>query len=929
MACDVIGREDDLAAIAAFLERVRSGPQALVLSGEPGIGKTVLWESGVALAAQRGDRVLSYRGAAAEAPLSFAALSELLEVVFDDVFPSLVAPRQRALAVALLVADPGEVRPDAHAIGLAVLDALRLLAEAGPVVVALDDAQWLDPASAGVLEVAFRRLRDEPVGLIATFRTGSGTETVAPFVLEHVLPGERLEHRVVGPLSSRGVHRLLSDRLGLELTRPELARLRELTSGNPFFALELGRELLHTGIRPTAGRVPRVPKSLRDLLGGRLTRLPSDAIDVLVPVAALARPTVELVATACGDRERVLAALEVALREGVIELDDARLRFAHPLVASVCYEQAPVWKQRAAHRALASAVTDIEEKARHLALAADGPDPVAARHLESAAERAAARGATAPAAELSELAAELTPDDPELARRRRLLAASFHRLSGSADAAIALLDELLAESAPGGERADVLFELALNYLAGAPQAIAYCHQALAEAGADDARSTRILGLRSLYRLLGSDIPAAVRDGRSALAGAERIGDPRLIATAIARLGHAEQYAADPTPRLLERGAELDDRFAAGLETLDSPRFFLARQQLLRGEATRARTGFEMLAAQAAARGDEFSQMLDLWHASWAEWAAGRLQAALAVADQAEELGGEMQIWHQRAWVGRVRALVETDLGLLEQARASAEQGIGLAEDFALFTLLSRGVLGRIELVSGNLKSAGVHLAGLPDRLLAAGLNDPALPVWADIFETLIGLGQLDTARAHLESHEQRAHAIGSRWAAAVGARGRALLAGTARDFPSAFDALDRSMRNLEDLQLPLEYARTLLCVGVVRRQAQQKRAAREVLDLALAMFEELSAPRWADKTRAELRRISGRRPAPDSLTETETRVASLAAQGHANKEIAAELFMGISTVEMHLSRVYRKLGIRSRSGLAAQLTMTTEGRSQT
>ena len=259
---------------------------------------------------------------------------------------------------------------------------------------------------------------------------------------------------------------------------------------------------------------------------------------------------------------------------------------------------------------------------------------------------------------------------------------------------------------------------------------------------------------------------------------------------------------------------------------------------------------------------------------------------------------------------------------------SAGQGIGLAEELALFTLLSRSVLGRIELVSGDFEAAGVHLRDLPDQLLAAGVADPALPHWADVFETLIGLGELDSARTHIESHERRAQAVGSPWAAAVGARGRGLLAAAERDFATALAALDASLRHLEDLQLPLESARTLLCLGIARRQAQQKRAAREALNLALAIFEELGAPTWAEKTRAERRRISGRPSAADELTQTEVRVASLAARDRSNKEIAAELFMGVSTVEMHLSRVYRKLGIRSRSGLAARLVTNRDRQAQ-
>ena len=197
-----------------------------------------------------------------------------------------------------------------------------------------------------------------------------------------------------------------------------------------------------------------MPESLHELLGGRLARLPAETVDVVLHAAALARPTVELVAAAHGDRERVLEALDAAVREGVVELDDSRMRFAHPLLASICYEQAPLWKRRAVHRALAGAVTEVEERARHLALAADGPDAAVASELDAAAEQAAARGATAAAAELSELAAELTPADPALARQRRLRAASFHRLAGDGERAAAMLEQLLPEVPSGVERAE-------------------------------------------------------------------------------------------------------------------------------------------------------------------------------------------------------------------------------------------------------------------------------------------------------------------------------------------------------------------------------------------------------------------------------------------------------------------------------------------
>ena len=309
----IIGREEELAAVEAFLDGVEQGPCALVLSGEPGIGKTVLWEGGLEEARLR-YRVLTCRGVEAEASLSFAGLSELLGDVLEEVGSSLVLPRRRALEVALLLAEPGETPLDPHAVGLAVLDVVRAVAERGPMVIALDDLQWLDPASAGAIQIALRRLREEPLGLFATLRLGP--ELGSPLELERSFPGERLERLTLGPLSVGALHRLLEERLGLELNRSELARVQEATAGNPFFALELGRELVRTNTRPAPGQALRVPDSLRELLGGRLARLPGETLDVLLLVAALARPNVDVVTAAHGDRDRVLRGLEAAVREG-------------------------------------------------------------------------------------------------------------------------------------------------------------------------------------------------------------------------------------------------------------------------------------------------------------------------------------------------------------------------------------------------------------------------------------------------------------------------------------------------------------------------------------------------------------------------------------------------------------------------------------
>jgi len=930
MAQTVIGREDELGEIEVFLAGAEHGPRALVLSGEPGIGKTTLWESGVQEAELRFDRVLLHRSIEAESALSFAGLSDLLEPVMEDAISSLRPPRRRALEVALWLAEPGEQPPEPGAIGLAVLDVLRALAAEGPVVVALDDIQWLDAASALVLQLAVRRLREEQVSLLATLRTAP--EVSAPLELARAYREERFEELRVGPLSLAAIHSLLEKRLGLELTRPELGRLGEMTAGNPFFALELGRELVRTNARPLPGRSLPVPEGLRELLGERLARLPAETVDVLLQVAALARPTVDLVAGAHGDRESVLRALEQADREGVVQLDDLRVRFSHPLLASICYEQAPVWKRRAVHRALAGSVSDVEERARHMALAAEGPDAAVAAELDEAGEQAASRGATAGAAELLHLSAELTPDDPAENQRRRLRAAHFRRLAGDGETAAAILKALREEVPGGAERADVLFELAMTRRETAPGMIELCDEALSEVPDDDARATRILAYRSFIRLFQADIRKGLVDARAALERAERVGDPLLIAIAIARVGHAEVWGAEGvTPGLVERGVELEDQLGLSLEYYESPHIALARLLGGSGHLQQAHAIFAELEQQAAERGDEGSRGQVLWRVSLTEWYMGLWDRALEHANAALEIAEQAHDTHQRIFMGRIKALIEVDLGLVDSARPAAEEALRLAEERSdevnVFTCL--GVLGRLELVLGNHASAGVWLRDFPGRALSLGYRDPTAPFWPDSIETLILLGELEQAAVYLEAYEQNAARAGDPWGLSGSARSRGLYAAAKGDLAGALEAFGRSLAVLEGQPYPLERGRTLLCIGMVRRQGREKKAAREALENALAIFEGLGARLWAEKAKAELARISGRAPTSDELTETERRVAELAAAGRTNKEISAELFMGVSTVEAHLSRVYRKLEIRSRTELGNRLAIARDGAVQT
>ena len=308
-----------------------------------------------------------------------------------------------------------------------------------------------------------------------------------------------------------------------------------------------------------------------------------------------------------------------------------------------------------------------------MALSVDGPDAVAASYLDAAAEQAAARGATAAAAELSELAADLTPGDPALERQRRLRSAKFHRLAGESARAVLLLEQILTEVPEGLERSDVLFELASTLRADPQTTIERLDEALANAAGDEIRQARILGYRGWIRVFQADIDAALVDTRAALEKAERIGDPALIAVIIGHVAIAEGRAGDPTPGLVERGVEIEQRLALQLQYHESPSVSLSRRLAGQGDLDRARALLEEIETKAATRGDERLRAQAHGARSRIEWFAGNWQLALDLAIKAHELHDRIQ--HDVGQHVRLRALAEADLGLVEQARASAEEAL--------------------------------------------------------------------------------------------------------------------------------------------------------------------------------------------------------------------------------------------------------------
>ena len=339
-AGSAVGRESELAALNAFFED--GNARAFVLMGGPGIGKTTLWEVGIEFARMHGWRVLSARASGADARLSFAALIDLLDGVETEELVGLPAPQLRALEVALLRAEPEGAPPEPHAIALGFLNTLRALAAREPLLVAIDDVQWLDPPSADALDFVVRRLEGEPVGFLLAKRPG--LETAFESALERRALG-RLE---VGPLSLGATRRILSERLGLSLTRQLLRRIHETTLGNPLFALEVGRTLAGHGL-PAVGEELPVPDSVEDLLGTRVERLPGPVRRLLLVVALSAELRTSQVAAITGPD-----ALHAALDAGVVLVDDDRVRASHPLLAAAARSRShpangasSIWSSRA------------------------------------------------------------------------------------------------------------------------------------------------------------------------------------------------------------------------------------------------------------------------------------------------------------------------------------------------------------------------------------------------------------------------------------------------------------------------------------------------------------------------------------------------------------------------------------------------------
>ncbi len=903
----IVGRESELAVVEAFLDGDRGDPRPpriLAIVGEAGIGKTTLWEEAVRRARTRAATVLAARPAEPESTLSFAALGDLLAAVPSRVLAALPVPQRHGLEVALLRAEPTGP-PDRRLLGTALLGVLRELAAERLVLVAIDDLQWLDRPSGAALEFACRRLADEPVRLIVSRRSDAETPAL------RLEPGQTRTLEL-GPLSLAALHRIIAGSLGATFPRPTLLRIAQASACNPLYALEIARLLGRSAGPAGAAEIP-VPEDLRSLVAERVQALPAGTRAALLRAATLARPDLSLV-----DH----GALAPAEEAGLVRVGrDGRVEFAHPLFASAVYASAPSSRRRREHRALAEAVADAEERARHLALGAEGPDEAVARKLEEAARRAQARGAPEAAADLSELALQLTPVD-QPSPERLLLAADHQFDAGDLGRSQELLESALRLLSPGSLRAQALLRLgrlAIRRQAGAAAA-QLASDALEAASGDPAlRAEAELDLAYITSSLGS-FAEAEQHAQAAAEEAAQTGSGSLLAVALAvRVMTRFLRGGGLSERELRRALALEDASRPGPFVL-RPRYLHGLLALWTGRLEEARRTLEDLYREQVELGRE-SELP--WLGIYLVWVCvwrGELEQAAAWAERSTATAELLDDAVAVALASAAWALVHAQQGWAEPARAEAARA---AELFAQLEYRPGSIwppwaLGALELSLGNPAAAHAALAPLA-MALAPAPGDPVLCVFLpDEVEALVELGELEQARGLLDPFEQRARRLDRGWALAAAARCRGLLAAAGGDCEAALERLGEALGRYDRLGLPLERARTLLVQGRVLRRRKRRREARAALEEALAVFRAHGAEAWAARAQADLRRVAVRR-APGDLSATELEIARLAAAGLTNREIAAEAFVTQKAVEANLARVYRKLGIRSRAQLARAL----------
>ncbi|MFL6051349.1 MAG: AAA family ATPase [Actinoallomurus sp.] len=888
---------------------------SVALTGPAGIGKSTLLAT---LAGEFADhQVLRCSLSETERHLPFLGLIDLLAETGDELLATLPTHQRAVLESALLRRDDPVGERDVLGLRVAVLAAFRALCASGPVLLVVDDAQWLDAPSAELLAFIARRAGGLPLRALVGLRAGPGHPQEPP----GLCPPPVLTVPVP-PMTVAEVGGLLAD---LRLPRAVLAKVHRASDGNPFFAVELGRALADHG-EPLDPAAPLpVPDRLRTLMLGRLLALSSGARTTLLIVCAAARPTLPLLRAA--GRRQAAADLAEARHAGIVAPGDV-IRFTHPLLSAVLYAESAERDRLAAHAALADAVTDPVERARHLAVVAPGRDAQVAETLSEAATAARRRGARAAAARLGLLAAERTTK-PEVEPGLRLTAAEDALAAGEFAMARGIAEDVLAAASLPAERVRAWIVL----LDSCGQALAELDDVFPRALAD-AREDPALLAPLHYRLAwrawlvkGSALQARAEAATAARLAAEA-GDRSTELLALTHQALAEFHIGSPEAERTMARALAGPRDPAIRLGHNGPVYLRYRHHLLHDRLEEARGELRSLTYAVRQRGAVESLFMCLYGSAQVETARGRCDRALDLAYQCLRLAQDSELSPGPAWCAV--AFAEAAGGSLDRGLAAAERGVGHSEDDGdlLFLPTTLHALGHIRLLRGDPAGAVDALRRVRRLESAQGLAEPGLRRWhAELAEALAGIGAVAEAEELIEETRRDASRLGRPSVLATLDRGAALVTAARGDLEGAVRGMERAVSAQAALPYPLDEGRARLELGRLYLRGENTAAAREALHGARRVLLRAKAAPWIAAVTSELDRLdlgvppaAGDGDSSRALSGMERRVAALVAEGATNREIAARLFVSIKTVEAALTRSYRKLGVRSRVGLTRVIT---------
>jgi DNA-binding CsgD family transcriptional regulator len=901
------------AQVETFLDSVPHRSVTLVIDGPAGIGKSYVWNGVVDEALRRDWLVLSARPSQAETRLVGSALIDLLSTVDDGTLHRLPEPQYAALSAALLRTTPSETEADPHAIAVSVSTLVRQLAGEHLLLIAVDDVQWLDPETAAVVAFVVRRMPAERVGVALCHRTEPGSR--APDLIAEI--GGAGLRCPVAPMDADAIERVLTQHLASRVPGPVLRRAVEVSGGNPLYAIEVAKALVNAGGSASYDQV-RLPPTLTEVIGQHLRALPESARLALAAAAALTRPTVAHLRPLGLD-----TALVSAERAGLAHVAGVEVRFEHPLFAAVAYDDLVGSERTLLHTRLAAVVDGPEERARHLAMGADGPDPDVAAVLDDACQRALARGALHAAVDACRLALRATPEgDPGEAARRLTLGHLLFR-AGEPDRARRELEAVAFGEANPHSRSRALCELARIAIENepGPRAAELAYAALDLADTDELAAD-IHVILTLAR--NDDIDAGVRHAREAIALLDRSADPNpgKVASALAALAETSFRAGDGLDHEACERAMLLEAKTVPPPVMNRAIMTYAFLLMYADELDHARELFLRAHQLALDEGDHGSlpeavghlSLLELWAGHW-DVAERHARDGLRYSERA---GEELSVLTARcdlAWIHAHR-------GRSHDARAVADElvAVGVGSGDVSTEAWGRALLGFCAVAEGDAARAVTELSRHAALRSGTKSREPGFYWIAPWYvEALVTAGDLDLAGTVLDSYQAEARAVGRRSALAGAARARALLSAARGEFADAVLAAEEAVQGYAELGRPFDRANAWLAKGQVHRRWKQKALAKQALSTAMSEFERLGASSFADRARAELSRVGLRPPAPLHLTETEHRIAELTAQGMTTKEVAAALFLSPRTVAANLTRIYRKLGVRNRAELSASM----------